>query len=121
MRVRVSPSYIYAIVIGLCASTASVAAFKAALEAVISAGVDSVRKGKVLIGTGSGGTTVQYTLPSIGSYTAEDVIAAYVLLHREVEALIEATPGITKEQLCAALKGRKRGTNRVLYAMGGAA
>ena len=116
---RVSPSYIYAIVIGLCASTASVAAFKAALEAVIAAGVDSVKKGKVLIGGGSGGTTVQYSLPSIGSYTAEDVIAAYVLLHSEVEALVEATPAITKEQLCAALRGKKRGTNRVFYKFAG--
>lgn len=112
---RVSSDYIYGIVLRLCSSAADVAAFVAALEAVIVSGVDAVNKGKVLVGTSSGGTGVQYALPPLGSYTAEDVLSAYVQLHREVEALVAANDSITKAELCAALRAKKRGTNRIFY------
>lgn len=101
---RVSSDFLVGLVISLRTGAADVAAFRARIEAVVVSGVAGIAKGRVLIGTSSGGTSGQWTLPPMGTYTADDVLAGYVYLYRLVKALVTETPAINLADLTEALE-----------------
>ena len=115
---QVSSAYIRILIRKLMASAGSASAFCAALEAIAVEGVDAVNKGRVLVGTASSGTSVQFALPPIGSYTAEDVLWGCDRILSKAEALVAATPAISVADLKAALLATQWGTSRVHYALG---
>lgn len=63
---------------------------------------DSAR-GKVLIGSGQGGTTVSYSLPPLGDLTGADLAEVCSAILDRVESLQAGTPGITDADLLVAL------------------
>jgi hypothetical protein len=64
------------------------------LKKVAFAKRDDVIKGKVLIGTTSAGTGVTFTLPPLGSLSAEDVAEVCSRLLDQCDVLIAATPSL---------------------------
>ena len=77
-----------------------------ALMAVAQGHADLVAKGKVLIGSGSGGTTVSYSLPPVGSLSAEDLAELCSILLDHIDELKAETPAITDPALTTALLTR---------------
>ena len=77
-----------------------------ALMAVAQGHADLVAKGKVLIGSGSGGTTVSYSLPPVGSLSAEDLAELCSVLLDHIDELKAETPAITDAALRTALLSR---------------
>lgn len=93
-----------ALFISLRTGVADIAALRAKLETIVVNGVASVSKGKILVGTGSGGTNVQYALPALSSFVIEDIQAGYMRLYRLVRDLLLANPAYTYEELKAAVE-----------------
>jgi predicted MarR family transcription regulator len=77
------------------------------LKTVARAELGDVLKGKVLIGTASSGTQVTFTLPPLGSLTAEDIAEVCSRLLDQCDTLIEETPTLESdsEALKVALLG----------------
>lgn len=73
------------------------------LEIAAKARLTESGKGKVLTGTASGGTSVSFTLPPLGSLSADDVAEVCSRLLDEVDILRGITPNITDDALKAGL------------------
>jgi len=84
----------------------ALASFSDTLKAARRARFSDTTKGRVLIGTASGGTSVQYSLPQIGSYSAQDVAEAGEAIARAVDAIRVVTPDIVDTDLIRALLAR---------------
>lgn len=103
---RVPRDYVLGLVISLRTGVADVAALRAKLEAVIVAGVAGISRGKVLIGTNSGGTGVSYALPSVESYTPEAVLSGYTDIYKALKEILVEDPGISLSDLVDLLEWR---------------
>lgn len=79
------------------------ATFADTLKAAARAKLTGSSKGKVLTGTMSGGTSVTFSLPPLGTLTADDVAEVCALILDRVDALLVETPGLTDAELLAAL------------------
>jgi hypothetical protein len=64
------------------------------LRTVSRAELSDVLKGKVLIGTASSGTQVSFSLPPLGSLSAEDIAEVCSRLLDQCDTLIAATPSL---------------------------
>lgn len=82
------------------------ASFDVTLKAFRRAKFEQTTKGKVLTGTSSGGTSVEYTLPQIGSYTERDISESGEKIARAVEAIRVDDEDITDADLIIALIAR---------------
>ena len=69
------------------------------LEIAAKARLTESSKGKVLTGTSSGGTSVTFTLPPLGSLNADDVAEVCSRLLDEVDRLREENANITDDEL----------------------
>lgn len=69
-----------------------------ALRAASLAKLTETSKGKVLVGGGSGGTTVQFALPSIGDPTASDIAETCSLFLDLLDVIAEDGESYTDEQ-----------------------
>jgi hypothetical protein len=78
-------------------------AFADTLKAASRARLTDSAKGKVLTGTGSGGTSVQFTLPPLGDLTAGDVAEVCAKLLDAVDAIKAESPNVTDTQLVSLL------------------
>jgi hypothetical protein len=105
--VRASTAFVRLLIRGL-AWDAEIGAttFAAALKSAAQAKLTDSRRGKVLVGTSSGGTAVQYTLPPLGDLTADDVAVVLSELLDHVDEIVTATPAITDTALKTALLNR---------------
>ena len=77
-----------------------------ALKSAAQAKLTATNRGKVLVGTSSSGTAVQYTLPPLGNLSADDIAAVLSELLDHVDELVAATPAITDSALKTALLDR---------------
>lgn len=77
--------------------------FEQALKNASRARLEVSSKGKVLIGTASGGTSVSYALPAIGDITADDVVSICSQLLDVVDRIKAATPAVTDAALYTAV------------------
>jgi hypothetical protein len=77
--------------------------FADTLEIAAKARLTESGKGKVLTGTASGGTSVSFTLPPLGSLNADDVAEVCSRLLDEVDLIVGETPSISDDQLKMAL------------------
>lgn len=82
------------------------ATLEATLQAAAQARLTDTQRGKVLIGTGSQGTTVNYTLPSVGDITAQDIATVCSELLDHVDAIKADDADITDAELKTALLAR---------------
>lgn len=104
---RASTAFIRLLIRGLAwdAETGATT-FAATLKSAAQAKLTATNRGKVLIGTSSGGTTVQYGLPPVGDLTADDIAEVLSLLLDLSDEIVAATPSITDSALKAALLDR---------------
>ncbi len=77
--------------------------FAATLKSAAQSKLTSTQRGKVLVGTSSGGTAVQYALPPLGDMTADDLATVLSELLDHVDELVAANPTITDSALKTAL------------------
>jgi len=110
--VRVTSAFIRLLIRGLqWDATQNGATLDDTLKTAAQAQLTQTERGKVLIGTSSGGTAVQYTLPPLGSLTAQDIADVLSWILDRVDALRAATPGLTDSQLFTALLAEKWGAS----------
>ena len=79
------------------------ASFDDTLKTAARARLTDTQKGKVLIGTTSGGTSVTFALPPLGALTGEDVTEVCSLLLDKVDALRAADPALEDAAIVTAL------------------
>lgn len=79
------------------------ASFADTLQSTTRALLANVSKGKVLIGTSTGGTSVTYALRELSTLTSDDLMEVCSSLLDSVDAIKAATPAITDDALVAAL------------------
>jgi hypothetical protein len=102
--VRATSAFVRLFIRGLAwDAEAASATFAATLKSAAKARLSDSSKGKVLVGTTAGGTSVTYALPPMDSLTADDLAEVCSLLLDKVDALKAATPSITDAQLVTAL------------------
>ena len=104
IRVRASADFIRLFIRGIKwdADDAS-STFEATLKAASRAQLKETTRGKVLAGTTSAGTSVQYMLPPMGDLTAADLAQACSYLHDLIDAIKAGNPSITDAALYAAV------------------
>jgi hypothetical protein len=81
------------------------ATFADTLKAAARARLTDTSKGKVLLGTGTGGTSVTYTLPPIGDMTGQDLADVCSRLLDKCDQLLAANPALTDQLLPVMLLG----------------
>jgi hypothetical protein len=102
--VRATSAFVRLFIRGLAwDATDASATFAATLKAASRAKLTNSSKGKVLIGTASGGTSAQFALPPLGDLTADDIAQVCSVLLDKVDVLKAATPAITDANLVVAL------------------
>ncbi len=84
-------------------ATAASATFAATLNLAARSRLTDSAKGKVLIGAGSGTTTVTYTLPPMGSLSADDIAQVCSQILDQVDVIKAGSPSITDADLLIAL------------------
>jgi hypothetical protein len=77
--------------------------FADALRTAARARLTDTSRGKVLVGTTSGGTAVTYALPPLGTLTSEDLAEACSILLDRCDAIRAGQPAVTDEALVATL------------------
>ncbi len=101
---RATTAFIRLLVRGLAWDAAEAGvSFASTLKSAARARLTDTNKGKVLVGTTSGGTTVTYALPPLGTLTGEDLAEACSILLDRCDAIRAGQPDITDEALVAAL------------------
>jgi hypothetical protein len=102
--VRATSGFIRLFIRGLAwDATESGSSFADALKTAARARLTDSSRGKVLVGTGMAGATVNYSLPPLGDLTGADLAEVCSTLLDQVDALKTATPAITDSNLVAGL------------------
>lgn len=73
------------------------------IETAALAQLETTKKGRVLVGTSAGGASVSYALPAVGDATQHDISTAIADMLMRANAIVEAHPEYSDEQIKAAL------------------
>lgn len=102
---RVKASSIRGFIRDLAAeATAASASFSDTLTAAARSAREGATRGKVLIGTASGGTSATFTLTPPGDWTATDIAEVLSDIEDKAEAIKETDEDIEDDDLIAQLK-----------------
>ena len=77
--------------------------FEDALRTAAKARLTETSRGKVLVGTATNGTSVNYSLPSVGDVSAQDMAEVCSAVLDAVDAIKAETPAIKDGDLLTAL------------------